>query len=202
MKTKTISQGAEAIILQKEGFIIKKRIKKSYRLPQLDNRIRKTRTRREAKLIEKASTIIPVPKLIYSSEEQAILHLEFIKGKKLSQHLDKLRDKVKICRKMGSQIAKLHDSNIIHGDLTTSNMILSKDILYVIDFGLGFESSRIEDKAVDLHLIKEALEARHHAIFKKCFSAVLEGYRESKNASLVLQRFEIVESRGRYKESY
>ena len=74
--------------------------------------------------------------------------------------------------------------------------------VYFIDFGLGFESNRIEDKAVDLHLIKQALEAKHFRYFESFFSNVLKGYKTSKNSSIVLQRLDKVESRGRYKAQF
>ena len=112
------------------------------------------------------------------------------------------KNSLKICLIIGKNIAKLHDSNIIHGDLTTSNMIYSNKILYFIDFGLGFESARIEDKAVDLYLIKQALEAKHFKNFRAYFSTVLKGYKLSKNASSVLKQLEKVHMRGRYKAQY
>ncbi len=199
-KMKTILQGAEAIIRKKSNEVIKDRIKKSYRLEVLDQKLRKQRTKKEAKLLEKASKIIPVPKISKISEYR--IELELIKGKKLSENLDKLKNKISVCQHIGRNIAKLHDTNIIHGDLTTSNMILSKNKVYFIDFGLGFESSRIEDKAVDLHLIKEALEAKHFRNFEKCFNAILYGYKISKNSKEVLRRLEKVEQRGRYKNQY
>jgi len=95
--------------------------------------------------------------------------MPYIPGKKLSEHLDILPTKTanKVCKQIGISIAKLHDNDIIHGDLTTSNMILdSKENLWFIDFGLGFFSYKIEDKAVDLHLIHHALEAKHYKKFE------------------------------------
>ena len=71
--------------------------------------------------------------------------------------------------------------------------------VYFIDFGLGFHSRRAEDKAVDLYLIRNALEAKHFIRFEKYFAAVLEGYRRSGNYTLVMKQFEKVEKRGRYK---
>jgi len=193
-------QGAEAIIKLKENVAIKDRIKKSYRVEQLDNKLRKQRTKREIKLLQKAFLLIPVPKIIKSSEFS--IELELIEGKKLSEHLDKLKNKNKIAEQIGKNIAILHDSNIIHGDLTTSNMILSKNKVYFIDFGLGFESNNIEDKAVDLHLIKQALEAKHFKFYEQLFSSILKGYKISKNSKEVIKRLEVVEQRGRYKSSY
>ena len=203
MASKIIAQGAEALLTKKGNTVIKSRIKKGYRLQILDEKIRKQRTRKEARILQKVSSLIPVPRLLSTSEETTTLNLEYIKGKKLSQHLNILKNNEEICKTIGQQLAKLHDTNIIHGDLTTSNMIISpNNKLYFIDFGLSFDSPRVEDKAVDLHLLKEALEARHYQKAKTLFKAVLEGYQISKNTSLVLQRLKAVEKRGRYKEAY
>lgn len=199
---KILAQGAEAIIIKKDNLILKRRVKKSYRLPQLDEKIRKQRTKRESRLLEKASKLINIPKIIKVDDKEKEISMEFIEGKNLSEELDSMPDKEKICKKIGECIAILHDHNIIHGDLTTSNMILSENNkLYFIDFGLGFSSHKVEDKAVDLHLIKQALEARHFNFYKECFNAVIESYKLSKNASLVLKRLEKVEKRGRYRDS-
>src|SRR3989344_5737828 len=172
-----IAQAAEAIIVLKEvdcqggaPYIIKRRIKKSYRIPEIDERLRKQRTRKESKLIENASNIIGVPKIIKADESSKEIVMQFIEGKKLSDWLGKLNiEKAKnICRQIGESAAKLHDAGIIHGDLTTSNMILEENSgkLYFIDFGLGFNSDRVEDKAVDLHLLRQALEAKHFRHWK------------------------------------
>ena len=195
-----LAKGAEALIFKKSNYLIKNRIKKSYRIPILDQKLRKQRTKKEVKLLDKANKIIPVPKIIKSDEFQ--ISLEFIKGKKLSKYLDAMKNNAIVCKEIGENIAKLHDSNIIHGDLTTSNMIYSKHKVVFIDFGLGFESSRIEDKAVDLHLIKQALEAKHFKYFDSFFKAIKTGYEISKNSALVVKQLEKVESRGRYKTQY
>jgi len=203
MKQKIIQQGAEAKIILKDNQIIKDRIKKSYRLKELDEKIRKRRTKKEAKLLEKSSKIIFVPKIIKCDLKNKNIIMEFIKGKKLSEHLEKLATKQQeqTCLKIGMQIASLHDADIIHGDLTTSNMILDKENnLFFIDFGLGFHSHRIEDKAVDLHLIKQALEAKHYKNYKKFYKHILQGYKQSKNYKKTLNQLKKVESRGRYKK--
>lgn len=125
--------------------------------------------------------------------------MPYIEGKKLSEHLEQLEWR-NICKIIGNQIAKLHDNNIIHGDLTTSNMIWNEKEkkLYFIDFGLGFISSRIEDKAVDLHLIKQALEAKHFSIYKEAEKIILDNY-NSKDKDKILEQLKKVELRGRYK---
>jgi Kae1-associated kinase Bud32 len=243
-----------------QEIIIKRRVKKGYRLEVLDEKLRKLRTRSESKLLEKASKLISVPKLIEVNEKTQEIEMEFINGKKLSEHLDKLENWKEVCEQIGENIAKLHDAGIIHGDLTTSNMILAKDNsaqaeversltnkqkqlqqtqtvlcannlapagtlssggraghtkrrlqsasnslqnkVYFIDFGLGFHSNNIEDKAVDLHLIKEALEAKHFENYEEFFKAVLTGYKKSSHYEETLKRLEKVEKRGRYKNQY
>lgn len=195
-----IAQGAEAVISLSKNKIIKNRLSKSYRIKELDEKIRRQRTRKEVKLLEKASKIISVPKIINYDKYQ--IELEFIKSKKLSNYLDSLRNAEEICIQIGENTAKLHDNNIIHGDLTTSNMLLKDRKVFFIDFGLGFESNKDEDKAVDLHVLKEALEARHFKNSKKFWNKVLKGYNLSNNANKVLKRLEAVEKRGRYKQAY
>lgn len=198
-----IAQGAEAIIIQKGNELLKDRIPKSYRITILDDKLRKQRTKKEIKLLEKAHSLnIPVPKVITSSDYQ--ITMEKIQGEKLASSLDKLENKYEIAQQIGKTLAIIHDNNIIHGDLTTSNMIYNKkeDKVYFIDFGLGFESPKAEDKAVDLHVLKEALEARHFQHSNKLWLSVLAGYKTSKNVNQVLARLNAVEKRGRYKQAY
>ena len=200
---KIIQQGAEAKIILEKNFIIKDRVKKSYRIPELDEKIRKRRTKSERKLLEKASKIIKSPKPFDSNEIYKI-KMPFVNGEKLSEKLDSfsLDKQKKICKKIGENIANLHDSQIIHGDLTTSNMILKNNELYFIDFGLGYISYKIEDKAVDLYLLKEALEAKHFKHWEILLKEIFNAYKKSKKSELVLQQFKAVEKRGRYKDKF
>ena len=94
----------------------------------------------------------------------------------------------------------MHQQGIIHGDLTTSNMILSeKDKkVYFIDFGLAFHSIKTEDKAVDIHLLKEALQSKHFLIANEIWKEFVRVY--GKQNKEVLERLEKVEKRGRYKQ--
>lgn len=204
MEEKILQWGAEALIILDEGKVIKRRIKKSYRLDDIDMEIRKLRTRSEAKLLLKASKVIDVPEMKNMNEERKEIYMELLKGKKLSEHLDSfpLNEQKEICRVIGKNIARIHDSDIIHGDLTTSNMILRDNRVFFIDFGLGFSSHKIEDKAVDLHLLRQALEAKHFRNWESLFKEVVRGYEESKNHKPVLEQFKKVEKRGRYRENY
>lgn len=203
---KIIQQGAEAIIYKEDNKITKDRVVKRYRLPELDNRIRILRTRQEYKLLKKASKIINTPNPEDSkSKNETSIKMPYIKGKKLSDYLNKISEKEskEICRQIGESIAKLHDANIIHGDLTTSNIILDKEKrVWFIDFGLGFNSGRIEDKAVDLHLIKQALEAKHFSNWQEHWKNIESGYKPSINYHKTIEQLKKVESRGRYKDKY
>ena len=202
-KNKILSQAAEAIIYLDEdkNEVVKDRIEKGYRIKVLDEKIRKLRTRGEGKLLEKAGKIIAIPKVSKVDEKLKKIHMEFIDGMKLSQTLDDfpLEAQKKICRKIGESVQKLHSKDIIHGDLTTSNMILKDEKIYFIDFGLGFISRRDEDKAVDLHVLKQALEARHFKHWKDLFHEVIEGYDINRETGKVLEQLKKVEMRGRYK---
>jgi len=197
---KIVARGAEAILIYKDKDLIKRRISKGYRLKEIDSKLIKTRTRQEIRLLKKLEGIIPVPKIIGASKNE--ITMDFIKGYKLSDHLDNFSEtkRKKICKLIGKQVAKMHDLNVIHGDLTTSNMILKDDQVYFIDFGLGFVNEHIEHKAVDLHLINQALESKHYRHYKECFKNLLEGYKSSKCSGEVLERLEKVKSRGRYKK--
>ncbi len=195
-----IAQGAEAKIFLDKN-IVKERIRKSYRIKEIDEKLRGFRTRREAKILKKLEAInFPSPKLIISDEKERI-EIEFLDGDILKNVLEE-KDFLKLSEEIGRKVAVLHNNNIIHSDLTTSNMILNDEI-YFIDFGLSFFSHKVEDMAVDLHLLKEALESKHYKISEEAFQNVVEGYKiESKKGTEVLKRLETVEKRGRYKQKY
>jgi len=196
---KLITEGAEASIYLDKDKIVKKRHKKGYRIKELDEKLRLFRTKREAKIFEKLKELgIAVPKLISTDEKKTTLEMEFIDGKKLRDVLSSSNCQ-KFCEEVGEQVGIMHSNNIIHGDLTTSNIISSKDKLYFIDFGLGFFSDKKEDKAVDLHLLKQALNSSHSKIAERSFAAVIKGYKKANTSSEILERLETVEARGRYK---
>ncbi|MBI2043954.1 Kae1-associated serine/threonine protein kinase [Candidatus Pacearchaeota archaeon] len=207
MKPKILFRGAEAdiTIYERKNWIFKDRKPKSYRIKEIDDKIRKSRTKSEAKLIEKASKVIPTPKIEsdFSNKDDFRIIMENIEGKKLSEYLESFNDKKQkeILNQIGENLAKIHDIDIIHGDLTTSNMIF-KEKVYFIDFGLGFVSNKDEDKAVDLHLLKQALDSKHFKHSETFFNEIIKGYKISKTSTKVLERFKKVEQRGRYKEQY
>ena len=201
-KKRIIAQGAEAIITRKGTSLIKSRTKKGYRHPDLDKRLNIRRTRREAKILNKVSKTINSPALLKSDEQKAEIYMEFIPGKVLSDYLDALplKQALTTCFDIGSEVGLLHNMDIIHGDLTTSNIILHKNKVSLIDFGLGFHSPRAEDKAVDLRLLHQALDSKHFRHAKKYFEQIIKGYKvTNKKAARILDQLKKVESRGRYK---
>jgi Kae1-associated kinase Bud32 len=192
---KEIANGAEARIFESEGNIAKERIRKSYRHPELDLELRKSRTKREASILKKIKT--PHPRLISTDNEQEIV-MEKIEGQKVRDTLD---SKPQLAHKMGEVVAQLHNENIIHGDLTTSNMMINNaEKIILIDFGLSYHSHKVEDKAVDIHLLKEALESRHFKVYDAALKNFLKGYQKVHGYKDIMKRLEEVEMRGRYRK--
>ncbi len=195
-----VDQGAEAIITIKGNTVVKQRIAKSYRIPEIDNRLRKLRTRSEAKLLQKAGAV--APQVLAVDEKTLSITMEYLQGDLLKDVFDDLPEnqRTKLLHDLGKKVGALHDKDIVHGDLTTSNMIVTKDGLKLIDFGLGMISKKPEDKAVDLYLLRQALHSKHYRHSEEAFTAVLTGYKISQGHIAVLKRLEKVEQRGRYKQ--
>ena len=129
--------------------------------------------------------------------------MEFIDGERIKELLNKSDKKSveKICFEIGRLIGKLHTAGIIHGDLTTSNMILKDNEIHFIDFGLGFFSRKVEDQGTDLRLIHEAFKSTHYEILDICWENVIKGYKEEHpKANTVLNRVSEIEKRARYME--
>lgn len=196
-----ISQGAEARIERQADMVLKRRVPKTYRLEQIDKTLRRFRTKREAKVMRKAKALgVPVPR-IYETDDEATLQMDYIKGERLRDRLLQDVSAGRLLEEVGNCLALLHDATIIHGDLTTSNVLVTaKNELYLIDFGLSFFSTKIEDKAVDIHLLEQALISTHHEYKNEFFRHFLKGYRRSENSDAVLQRLKGVRARGRNKQ--
>ena len=195
-----LSRGAEAVLYLNGDKVVKKRISKGYRIKVLDLELRKLRTRSEGKILKNVN--VDKPRIYSINEKEMEIEMDFINGSVLRDILDKIseNERTQICKLIGEGIGKMHSQDIIHGDLTTSNFIYKDGKVYFIDFGLGFFSKRDEDKAVDLRLLKQALDAKHYNCSKDCFTAILNGYKKSYNEfKLVFNRLNKVESRGKYK---
>ncbi|MFP4403047.1 MAG: KEOPS complex kinase/ATPase Bud32 [Candidatus Woesearchaeota archaeon] len=188
---KLIAIGAEAKIYEDSDYIIKIREKKEYRNSILDFYLRKSRTLREIKVLKLLVGICP--KYIFFDKDKMLIKMEKLNGKKVSEVINKKNYKI-ICEGIAKNLLFMHNLNVIHGDLTTSNMIYNEKV-YFIDFGLSYFSRKIEDMAVDLHLLKQAFDSKHSKISKICFSEIMKHYTNKE----VLKRLEIVEMRGRNK---
>jgi Kae1-associated kinase Bud32 len=194
-----IAQGAEAVIRKVGDTIVKERIAKTYRISQIDGTMRKSRTRREAKVLTKLEEAgLPAPHLISMDDRAMTIVMEFLEGPKLRDVFDTTPQA--FSKEIGQILAALHNLNIIHADLTTSNMMVCNKRIHLIDFGLSYFSHKIEDKAVDLHLLGRALESKHHKSFPQSWQIVIEEYeKQATDAKKITQRLETVERRGRNK---
>ncbi|KAJ1658129.1 serine/threonine-protein kinase bud32 [Dispira simplex] len=173
-----IQQGAEAKIYAltfygKEA-IAKERFPKTYRHPVLDKKL-------TARRVIQAG--IDTPALYYIDGSRNIIYMERIQGCTVKQYLLSYTDDKVIydgtAEKIGKSLATLHAIDIIHGDLTTSNLYLreSTNSLVLIDFGLSFISNLVEDKAVDLYVLERAFLSTHpnsQALFDKIIQVYLE----------------------------
>ncbi len=195
---------SEAILTQVDDRILKERIKKSYRLPEIDKNLRKRRTHSEAKLLREAARAgTNVPRVINESEYS--LELEFIHGEMVSSILNEnendieISHVVQIATQIAESIAIMHNYDIIHGDLTTANMIFSDGKVYMIDFGLGFFSKRIEDKSMDLHMIHNVIKAIHPEFLEVIWDTILKVYQDKNSeGKMVIKSLRDIEERGRY----
>lgn len=184
---------------REDGVLIKERVKKGYRLSRLDELLRKRRTAHEAELLNAARRAgVCTPQVIDASG--AILKMEWMEGKRAKEAVNSENCEA-LGRKIGAAIGKMHTYDLIHGDLTTSNMILCGEEVCFIDFGLGFNSPKVEDKAVDLYLLYHAVESTHWEILERMWAAILEGYKANfSQADNVIKTLTSIEKRGRYRE--
>jgi len=204
---KYLYKGAEAEIFISDYLnkqVVKKhRINKNYRIKEIDENLISSRTKEETKLISEARRQgVSVP-IIYDIDlVKGIISMQHIKGKRIKDIFDKISDKNRkeICMLIGKNIARLHNMDIIHGDITTSNMIYYENKIFFIDFGLGEINSEIEAKGVDLHVLMEAIESTHSKN-SNYFKYVLDGYKKEykNNANSIIKKIEEIVKRGRYR---
>ncbi|HJX04883.1 MAG TPA: KEOPS complex kinase/ATPase Bud32, partial [Thermoplasmata archaeon] len=145
--------------------VTKQRVVKGYRHPELDRSLQTFRIKNEVRLmLEARSAGIPVP-VIYSVDLAGNrIVMEEIPGMRVKDALESMTlDQAEaVCRKIGEIAARLHANDIVHGDLTTSNMLLDDGRIVLIDFSLGSKTSELEDKGVDMHLLEEAFHSAHY----------------------------------------
>jgi TP53 regulating kinase-like protein len=204
-----LKKGAEASLYMEEWqgrkVIMKRRLPKVYRLSALDETIRVQRTVHEPQFIHRAKEAgVSTPTTYLVDIANANIVMEFVEGKQVKQVLKDLSqaERINLCRNIGTLIGRLHSHGIVHGDLTTSNMILtSHGKVFFVDFGLSEWSNELEARGVDLHLMKRALQSTHFRYAKECFKSVMTGYSAvvGKDAAEdMLNKIREIERRGRY----
>ena len=206
---KLIYKGAEAEVYVQNWHSLKAiekiRTPKLYRVRELDTFIRRTRTMHEASIIHDAKKAGVSTPLIYMVDIiRTSIIMQYIEGIRLREYLGMSDNnhRIKACRVLGDRVGRLHAFGIVHGDLTTSNMILTpnQDIT-LIDFGLAEYSKEIEKQGVDILLGQRIFQSTHHEYGLACYKAFLEGYRErvgSTMADQVEERVKQIAKRGRY----
>ncbi|MFX0098335.1 MAG: Kae1-associated kinase Bud32 [Candidatus Hodarchaeota archaeon] len=212
-------KGAEATLYKGTWFslpvLYKVRVKKAYRHPVLDEKIRSERTANESRIMENLLfNGIPVPCIYEVDVKDHYIVMEYMSGKRLKDVIPLMEEKLEgIFMEIGKHVARMHDIGIIHGDLTTSNIIHYQEPgsneckLTFIDFGLSKYSVNVEDKSVDIHLFKRVITSTHIEFFDQIFPAFLKGYEEilvkdgkREKFNQIIKRLEKIETRGRYVE--
>jgi len=203
-----VAKGAEAdLILDPEWngkkALIKRRGVKKYRHPQIDSEIRRYRTLHEADIIHRAKKAgVPTPLIYQLDPEGSTIVMEFVEGEKVRDAVPKLtaQENKALFRLIGEEAGRLHRAGLIHGDLTTSNMIKSGNRVVFIDFGLGEVSKEVEKKGVDFNLMVRMLASTHYTVMGMLLEAFKEGYTAAMGAvaEAVFQRADEIRRRGRY----
>ena len=206
-----LKKGAEASLFLMDWHgrrvVVKVRVPKKYRPAALDEQIRSYRTVHEPQLMHDAKAAgVPTPLIYMVNVPEASITMEFVEGQQIKQLLNKVSKAKRrdLCLRIGESIGKLHRQGLIHGDLTTSNMILNPEgKIFFVDFGLGEKNGELEAQGVDLHLMKRALQSTHYQSWEECFQSVLSGYSMVLGEGLaekVYEKIREIERRGRYVE--
>ncbi|MDO8627283.1 MAG: KEOPS complex kinase/ATPase Bud32 [Candidatus Diapherotrites archaeon] len=203
-----LKKGAEAELSKAEFLgrtvLIKKRISKNYRHKNLDDKIREERRKKEVLMIQRAKNSgVRTPIVYFVDPEEKEIVMEFVSGKRMKDVLNS--ENLHLCRELGRMIGRLHKDGIIHGDLTTSNVLVSSnefevsdsEFLVLIDFGLAFDSIKDEDKATDLLNLKKTFTATHFNLMQG-FEEILKEYKKESGFSEIEEKIREIEKRARY----
>jgi N6-L-threonylcarbamoyladenine synthase/protein kinase Bud32 len=195
-------RGAEATVTFEDGTVVKRRVPKTYRHPELDDRLRTERTRAEARLTSLARRAgVPTPVIRDVDPVEGVIVFEAVGETDLAGALTEAR-----CRRVGEHLATVHDAGFVHGDPTTRNVRVDDDRTYLIDFGLGYHTGHVEDHAMDLHVFGQSVEGTADdpdpllRAFEDGYAAVARADEDESfdPDSDALTRLRQVEGRGRY----
>jgi TP53 regulating kinase-like protein len=203
-----IYNGAEACIYKATFYgkpaIIKDRKEKLFRHPVLDDKIRKKRVAQEVRSFVRCRKLgVRTPSVYYVDVDKSTIIMEYLEGDTLKKRIQVATDLealYPLAQCVGVVIARLHDGGLIHGDLTTSNLIIHQnDEASLIDFGLSSNSALPEDKAVDLYVLERAFLSTHPNS-EMLFEQILKSYvNASSKGSQTLSKLATVRMRGRKK---
>lgn len=196
------NRGAEAVIEGTQFFrrpaIRKTRIRKGYRIPELDMAIRIERTRNEYTILRKMQDSgVTVPVIYDIDQDSHSILMQRIEGTTLREFLRTERKYEDLIHSLAEAVSRIHNSKIAHGDLTTSNVMVS-GTMYMIDPSMGRYPADPLQMAQDLFLLFESFNSSHPELpeLKKLF---LEVYRkECSSQAVILKELRSIEMRRRY----
>ncbi|XP_049636474.1 EKC/KEOPS complex subunit TP53RK [Suncus etruscus] len=209
-----VKQGAEARVFRGRflgrAAMVKHRFPKGYRHPDLEARLSRRRTVQEARALLRCRRAgISAPTVFFVDYASNCLYMEEIEDSMtVRDYIQSIMETEKtpqslfaLAQTIGQVLARMHDEDLIHGDLTTSNMLLKQPLdqlkITLIDFGLSFVSALPEDKGVDLYVLEKAFLSTHPNT-ETVFKAILKSYSAaSKKANPVLKKLDEVRLRGR-----
>jgi TP53 regulating kinase-like protein/N6-L-threonylcarbamoyladenine synthase/protein kinase Bud32 len=200
-----IGMGAEAVIEGTEYLghraVLKRRPRKDYRHPELDARLRSGRTRNEVRIIREARCAGVRTPVVYDVDvAEGSITMEYVEGERVREIIESEPARIPdICRMIGETMAKMHNAGICHGDLTTSNMILTASgELCILDFSMGSTRCDVEGKGVDIHLLERAFTSSHSKA-TEAFGMVMDAYMQNADgAKEIARRVEDIKGRARY----
>ncbi len=199
-----LALGAESLLIKHEWLglpaVYKIRLSKPYRHPRLDDRLRRARTRREARSLSRLPEWgVPTPTLYEADVDLGLIVMEYLPGETLREVTEE-RFRASLFEELGRLVGRMHEHGFVHYDLTTSNVLVVDGRLYVIDLGLSDDSTDLEDHAIDLRVFERCLESTHPDVMEEAWEAFVRGYREERGETTdqVLKQLEDVKSRVRY----
>ena len=204
-KCTRIGMGAEAVIEETDYLglhaVRKTRVEKGYRHPILDSRLRASRTKNEIRVMREARMAGVRTPVVYDVDLlNGSIVMEYIEGIRVKDIINSQPERIpEVCTAIGESVARMHNANVCHGDLTTSNMILTPSgELCILDFSMGSTRCDLEGKGVDIHLMERAFSSSHSQA-SEAFGKVMDTYMDRvEGGKDIAKRIEDIKGRARY----